>query len=194
MARKNTSSTKKTDDIVEKPEPVKEAPKEEVNAVVEAPAEEAVAETSLAQEFTEVLTQMAALRTQLAGLTARVRGLSARASREVKAAQRGGRRRKQPSTGEAKPNGFTKPVPVSPELAKFLGLSPSDLIARTEVNKRISAYVKEHSLQDKANGQNINPDDKLRKLLGVTKETKVHFFNIQKFLKQHYPKAVVATA
>lgn len=194
MARKNTAS-KKSDAVAE---PVVAAPAEpapQVNEVVEAaaPAEEA-SQSSLADEFTEVLTQVTAMRTQLATLTARLRQLSARSSRELRMAQRGGRRRKAPATGESKPNGFTKPVAVSADLTKFLGLAAGELIARTEVNKRIAAYVKEHSLQDKTNGQIIYPDDRLRKLLGVTKETKVHFFNLQKFLKHHYPKAATASA
>lgn len=199
MARKNTAS-KKTDASADAPAetPVAASVAEpvvaSVNEVVEpAPAEEVV-QSSLADEFNEVLTQVSAMRTQLTSLTARLRQLSSRSSRELRMAQRSGRRRKAPATGESKPNGFTKPVTVSTDLSKFLGLADGDLIARTEVNKRIAAYVKENSLQDKTNGQIIYPDDKLRKLLGVTKETKVHFFNLQKFLKHHYPKAVVATA
>jgi chromatin remodeling complex protein RSC6 len=195
MARKNTAS-KKADAPAETPAaaPVAEPVAAAVNEVVEVPPAEEGAQSSLADEFNEVLTQVTTMRTQLATLTARLRQLSSRSSRELRMAQRGGRRRKAPATGESKPNGFTKPVAVSAELSKFLGLASNDLIARTEVNKRIAAYVKEHSLQDKTNGQIIYPDDKLRKLLGVTKETKVHFFNLQRFLKQHYPKAAVATA
>lgn len=193
MARKNTA-TKKADAPAETPAVAPEPVVAPVNEVVEtAPAEEVV-QSSLADEFNEVLTQVSAMRTQLTTLTARLRQLSSRSSRELRMAQRGGRRRKAPATGESKPNGFTKPVAVSADLSKFLGLASGDLIARTEVNKRIAAYVKENSLQDKTNGQIIYPDDKLRKLLGVTKETKVHFFNLQKFLKHHYPKAAVATA
>lgn len=196
MARKNTAP-KKADAAVETPEtpaPVEPvvAPANEVVEVVEAVVVDEASKTTLADEFGEVLTQVTAMRTQLATLTARLRQLSSRSSRELRMAQRGGRRRKAPATGESKPNGFTKPVEVSVDLSKFLGLTAGDLIARTEVNKRIAAYVKENSLQDKTNGQIIYPDDKLRKLLGVTKETKVHFFNLQKFLKHHYPKAGVA--
>ena len=195
MARKNTA-TKKADAPAETAAPAAAPvaePAPQVNEVVEAPAEDA-SQTTLAAEFNEVLGQVTAMRSQLATLTSRLRLLSARSSRELRMAQRGGRRRKAPASGESKPNGFTKPVTVSADLSKFLGLAAGELIARTEVNKRIAAYVKEHSLQDKTNGQIIYPDDRLRKLLGVTKETKVHFFNLQKFLKHHYPKAAVATA
>jgi chromatin remodeling complex protein RSC6 len=195
MARKNTAS-KKADAPADTPvtAPVVEPVTAPTNEVVKVPPVEEGTQSSLADEFNEVLTQVTVMRTQLATLMARLRQLSSRSSRELRMAQRGGRRRKAPATGESKPNGFTKPVVVSADLSKFLGLTAGELIARTEVNKRIAAYVKENSLQDKTNGQIIYPDDKLRKLLGVTKETKVHFFNLQRFLKQHYPKTVVNIA
>jgi chromatin remodeling complex protein RSC6 len=190
MARKNKTSTPAAEapavePVVEKNEVIESAPVEEA---------EAVPTVSVADEFTQLTAELASLAARQRAVSARLRQLAGRVSREMKLAQRSGRRRKAPSTGEAKPNGFTKPVQISKELATFLGVKHADLMARTEVNRRITEYIKANSLQDKTNGQIIYPDDKLRKLLGVSKDTVVKFFNIQTFLKQHYPKPVVATA
>ena len=84
------------------------------------------------------------------------------------------------------PSGFAKPGPISEELRKFLGLGKDELIARTEVTKRITAYCKEHSLQMEEDKRNINADATLKKLLRLGKDDKLTFFNLQKFMKVHY--------
>ena len=84
------------------------------------------------------------------------------------------------------PSGFAKPGPVSDELRKFLGLGKDELIARTEVTKRITAYCKEHNLQMEEDKRNINADANLKKLLRLGKDDKLTFFNLQKFMKVHY--------
>ena len=85
------------------------------------------------------------------------------------------------------PSGFAKPGPVSPELRKFLGLAKDELIARTEVTKRINAYCKEHKLQKEADKRTIHPDTTLKKLLNLKKGDELTFFNLQKYMKIHYP-------
>jgi chromatin remodeling complex protein RSC6 len=61
-----------------------------------------------------------------------------------------------------------KPVTPSPALAKVVGAEP---LARTEVVKRLWAYIKEHGLQDKTDRRRINADDTLRQVFGQDQVT-----------------------
>ena len=87
------------------------------------------------------------------------------------------------------PSGFAKPGLISDELCTFLGKPSGTEIARTEVTKFLTSYIKEHELQDPNEKRRIHPDDKLRKLLNVTDEDKVTYFNIQKYMKVHFIKS-----
>jgi len=66
-------------------------------------------------------------------------------------------------------------------------------IARTEVTKLLSEYIKTNNLQEQSeNAKNkIVPDDKLRSLLGISTEesTNLTFFNIQKYMNKHFISA-----
>jgi chromatin remodeling complex protein RSC6 len=63
-----------------------------------------------------------------------------------------------------KPNAaFMKPLQPSAALAKVVGDRP---LPRTEVVKKIWAYVKRNGLQDKKEKRNINADDTLREIFG----------------------------
>ena len=92
------------------------------------------------------------------------------------------------------PSGFAKPGPISDELRKFLGLNKDELIARTEVTKKITEYCKKHSLQVEEDKRNINPDKALKKLLRLEDGQKLTFFNLQKFMKIHYPSSAASAA
>ena len=86
------------------------------------------------------------------------------------------------------PSGFAKPGPVSDELRSFLGLGKDELIARTEVTKKITEYCKEHNLQNGPDKRVINPDKTVMKLLRLDKNSEpLTFFNLQKYMKVHYP-------
>ena len=61
-------------------------------------------------------------------------------------------------------------------------------MSRTEVTKGISAYVKQHDLQNPKNRREIVPNAALRKLLAVPTSETLTFFNLQKYLKVHFPK------
>jgi chromatin remodeling complex protein RSC6 len=85
------------------------------------------------------------------------------------------------------PSGFAKPGPVSDELRTFLKLGADELIARTEVTKKITEYCKLHNLQKVEDKRTINCDAPLRKLLRLKKGDELTFFNLQKYMKIHYP-------
>ena len=66
-----------------------------------------------------------------------------------------------------KPNAaFMKPMTPSAALAKIVGDKAQP---RTEIVKKIWAYVKKNELQDKKEKRNINADDALKEVFGGKK-------------------------
>ena len=86
----------------------------------------------------------------------------------------------------SKTNGFNKPVNVSPELAKFLGIKPDELIPRSHVTKAVNQYINGNNLKDPQDRRKIICDKTLTQLLQPG-DKQVTFLNLQKFLKVHYP-------
>jgi hypothetical protein len=82
-------------------------------------------------------------------------------------------------------NGFNKPMNVTPELRAFLKLADDEQISRSQVTRRINAYVEELGLKD---GQKINLNPVLQELLKVPEGIQVTFLNIQKYINPHYIK------
>lgn len=91
------------------------------------------------------------------------------------------------NSGEKAMNGFSKPGPVSDELRQFLNMSKEDLIARTEVTKKITEYCQAHKLQNEKDKRIIIPDKTLSKLLRLKKGDELTYFNLQKYMKVHFP-------
>ncbi|KAH9620846.1 hypothetical protein KSS87_011828 [Heliosperma pusillum] len=75
--------------------------------------------------------------------------------------------------------GFTKICSLSPPLQDFLQVSE---MARTEVVKKLWAYIRENNLQDPSNRRNIKCDDKLRSIFRVDK---INMFQMNKVLSKH---------
>jgi chromatin remodeling complex protein RSC6 len=90
--------------------------------------------------------------------------------------------------GRRGPSGFVKPSIISDQLAMFLGKPVGTKMARTDVSKEINTYIRVHHLQDPFNGRRINPDEKLRKLLGVSPNDELTYFNLQKYMGRHFHK------
>ena len=99
-----------------------------------------------------------------------------------------------PNRPKRPPSGFAKPSLISKELCMFLGVENGSEMARTEVTKHLTTYIKEHNLQDQENKRKILPDSKLQKLLNVTPTDEVTYFNLQRFMKVHFPKSASALA
>ena len=150
--------------------------------------EEVATEQSLTDAFNELLTQLTAFRSQITTLSAQVRTLRSRSEREIKAAQKTAKKRRN---ANRKPSGFTKPTQITDEMAKFIGIPKGTEIARTDVTKEINKYICEHNLKDPKNGRIIRADSKLRKLLRLNKSDELTYFNIQKYLSPHFPKKTV---
>ena len=157
-----------------------------VEKKVEVPVVDAV--PSLSDSFQELLGQLAVLRSQLTSVTGQVRALQKRSERELKNAQKAGRKRARKS-GNRAPSGFVKPTKISKELAKFLGKPHGTEMARTEVTREINTYIRAHKLQDPKNGRRILADAKLRKLLKLKKDDELTYFNLQRYMSPHFAKA-----
>ena len=156
-----------------------------------APAAPVEAVPTMGDQFTALLAQLTALRSQLTSVTSQVRALSKRADRELKQAQKQGRKKRK--SGNRAPSGFVKPTKISVELATFLGKAKGTEMARTEVTREINSYIRQHKLQDPANGRRILADAKLRKLLKLGKNDELTYFNLQRYMSPHFAKAGKST-
>ena len=87
-----------------------------------------------------------------------------------------------------KPSGFAQPSKISTQLCSFMNLPLETEIARTEVTKFVIQYIKDNQLQSETNKKQIVPDDKLKGLLKPADDDVITFFNIQKFMNQHFIK------
>jgi len=80
-----------------------------------------------------------------------------------------------------KPNAaFMKPMTPTSALAEVVG---SKAIPRTEVTKKLWAYIKKNKLQDSKNRRMINADDALKVVFGGKKN--VNMFEMTKLVNKH---------
>lgn len=75
---------------------------------------------------------------------------------------------------------FMKPVTPSAALSEIVGSKP---IPRTEVTKKLWAYIKKNNLQDPKNKRNIKADDKLKVVFGG--KATVNMFEMTKLVGKH---------
>ena len=185
MAPKSTTKKSSKSKKVETPppEPVVETP------VVETPPEVVdSSDENYDAEFTEVKDALKSALEIIKGLNSKLNALEKRVARDRKVMNKKMKGRvKRVVDPNKPPSGFAKPGPVSTELAKFLGLGKDELIARTEVTKRITKYCQEKSLQKPEDKRTIHADKPLRDLLRLKKGDELTFFNLQKYMKVHYP-------
>ena len=214
MAKTTKTTTTKTETPAAAPAPVvaaaapaakakKAVVKTEAAAPVAAPApapvvaaaSDAVAEvdSSLVEQSGEFLVKLQQLGALINALKTEYRTLEKKWTRDLKVAQKQSSKRKR-KAGARAPSGFVKPTRISDELASFLAKPSGTEMARTEVTRDINKYIREHNLQDKANGRQINPDSKLASLLKVAKNDVLTYFNLQRYMSPHFAKAGDAVA
>jgi upstream activation factor subunit UAF30 len=89
---------------------------------------------------------------------------------------------KKPAKKSArKPNAaFMKPVQPDATLAEVVG---DKAIPRTELTKKIWAYIRRKGLQDSKNKRMINADDALKAVFGGKKQ--VSMFEMTKLVSKH---------
>ena len=102
-------------------------------------------------------------------------------------AKKGGARKSAAKKTRAKsktkrtPNAaFMKPVTPSAQLATVVGSSP---MPRTEVTKKLWAYIKRKGLQDQKNRRMINSDESLKPIFGG--KSQVSMFDMTKMVSKH---------
>ena len=86
-----------------------------------------------------------------------------------------------------------KPIEITEELCEFLKLEKGELYSRQFITKSINEYVKSNDIQNPENRRYILLESsdaglKLKKLLRDPDQP-LTFFNIQRYLKVHYPKS-----
>jgi chromatin remodeling complex protein RSC6 len=80
-----------------------------------------------------------------------------------------------------KPNAaFMKPMQPDSVLAAVIG---SNAMPRTEITKKLWAYIKKKGLQDAKNRRMINADDNLKAVFGGKKQ--VSMFEMTKLVSKH---------
>jgi upstream activation factor subunit UAF30 len=99
-----------------------------------------------------------------------------------KTAKKSARKKKAKRTGAKRtPNAaFMKPMTPTPQLATVVGSSP---LPRTEVTKKLWAYIKRKGLQDSKNRRNINADENLKPVFGG--KGQVSMFEMTKLVNKH---------
>lgn len=87
---------------------------------------------------------------------------------------------KKAAGAKRKPNpAFMKALTPSAKLAAVVGAAP---MPRTEVVKKLWAYIKKNNLQDAKNRRNINADAKLKEIFG---KAVVNMFEMTKIVNKH---------
>ena len=107
--------------------------------------------------------------------------MAAKKKATKKAATKKPAAKKTKVAAKRKPNAaFMKPMQPSAALGAVIGSSAQP---RTEVTKKIWAYIKKHDLQDSKNRRNINADEKLKEVFGGKKQ--VSMFEMTKLVNKH---------
>ena len=165
------------------PAPVAAAP-----VAGEAAAAAVPEEVRLEAEAKSITARLLAVRETVSELISEAKRLEKKAAKVQKLADKR-RRRKAPVEGEegkpARVSIFQVPTDISPALCAFMGRPAGSQESRSNVTKFITTYVKEKNLKNK---HDITADAALLKLLNLTKEDKLTYFNLQKFLNVHYLK------
>lgn len=99
---------------------------------------------------------------------------AARKKTAKKAAKRSSGKKRTPSAA------FMRPVTPDNSLSAVVGSSP---LPRTELTKKLWAYIKRNGLQDKKNRRNINADDKLRPVFNG--KSQVSMFEMTSLVNRH---------
>jgi len=84
------------------------------------------------------------------------------------------------ATKSKRETALKKPVHVSDALAEIVGRGP---MPRTEVTKKLWEYIKKNKLQDDKAKRQINPDEKLARVLGGRQQ--IDMFQMTKKVSAH---------
>ena len=184
--------------------PKEVAPKEVLSPVVvenvstpepsKSPPKEDVCETN----FETIWASLNGIIGQIKTLKGDIKNLEKNYTKKVKELKKNSSRKKKddPNKPKRAPSGFAKPAIISDDLCDFLSKSHGSEMARTEVTKHLTQYIKNHELQNPKNRKEIKPDTALKSILGPLeeKDKEYTYFNLQKYMKHHFPKSAKAKA
>jgi upstream activation factor subunit UAF30 len=103
------------------------------------------------------------------------------AKKTARPATKSAAKKAKKKTSGRKPNAaFMAPVTPSAQLSEVVGAKP---LPRTELTKKLWAYIKKNSLQDAKNRRMINADDRLRPIFGG--KAQVSMFDMTKLVNKH---------
>ena len=117
------------------------------------------------------------------------KGAAKKAPAKKAAAKKGGAKKAaKPAKKAAKKTGakrtpnaaFMKPMTPSAQLSTVVGTAP---LPRTEVTKKLWAYIKRKGLQDAKNRRQINADENLKPVFGG--KAQVSMFDMTKLISKH---------
>lgn len=204
-----TKATPKPKEIVVE-EPVVETQVVEETPVVETPSSPVIEETtevdSMKQRFERLIKAKQDLMNDLKREVQELKKMQRDHEHALKeASKRSRKKRVRDENSTRKPSGFASPVVVSDELYSFLerfGVKKGDPIARTDVTRYVTTYIKDNDLQNHENRREILPDTVLQKLFGPAMEPKdpndaksplvYTYLKLQRYLSQHFPKKASA--
>jgi chromatin remodeling complex protein RSC6 len=186
-----TVSPKKTVNVVETPKV--EVKTEPVSTpVVEESTSVTTEDNGVESLFNKLVNQFQDLQVVMKTLHTNIKVLQKEVLKERKEHAKKAEKASKKTKGTRKPSGIAVPEAISTEVADFLGVPHDTKLSRIQVTSKIFDYVKANNLQNPASRKEIIPDAKLGALL-LNGDKTVFFFNIQTFLKRHFPTAGSAT-
>jgi len=124
-------------------------------------------------------------------INARLKILQKEVNKSLKSGKRARKVTEVDPNAPKKVSALQRPVAISNELCLFLGFPENSEHSRQEVTTSINNYIKKNELQDPNNRRFILLDttDEAKKLKALLRnpDQPVTFFNIQRYLKPHYP-------
>lgn len=137
-------------------------------------------------QFDQLISQLTVMKTQITVIQQNIKQLEKSVKKQMKGLKKEVVKTK--NKGNRQPSGFAKPSKVTKELCDFMNKAEGTEIARTEVTRALVAYIKENKLENTTNSKIINPDQKLKVLLGIEEGQELNYFTIQKFMNKHFVK------
>ena len=97
--------------------------------------------------------------------------------------------KKDPNRPKRAPSGFAVPSQISTNMCSFLGIKTGSELSRTDVTRKLTAYIRDKNLQVPTNRRSFVPDKALGSILGplkeVDKEKGYTYFNLQRYITPH---------
>jgi len=182
---KPKTQTKKMKETVSAPQPVAPQPVEPASPPASVSSDEEMASyKSQISELTDSLKQaQSIIKTSLSVIVK----LEKQLDRDRKQMEKELKKKTRKTNVNRSVNGFSKPGEVSQELKEFFKLGKDEKIARTEITKKITSYCQENKLQKEDDKRVILADEPLKKLLRMKKGDELTYFNLQKYMKIHFP-------